>query len=165
MILVIDASVACKWFFNEPLSAEARQLAASDATFVAPDMILAECANAAWRRVRDGTVTPAHARAFLDSLPLWFEALSPAAELHKAAFAMAHELGHPVYDCLYLALAEREQALVVTADRAFRGSRRRLAVEEPSRESEQQHMMAEGLYRGDGGFRSDPGRKGTCRPY
>ena len=31
----------------------------------------------------------------------------------------AHELGHPVYDCLYLALAEREQALVVTADRVF----------------------------------------------
>ena len=67
MTLVIDASVACKWFFNEPLSAEARRLAASDATFVAPDMILVECANAAWRRVRDGTVTPAHARAFLDS--------------------------------------------------------------------------------------------------
>ena len=100
MTRVIDASVACKWFFNEPLSAEARRLAASAAIFVAPDMILAECANAAWRRVRDGTVTPAHARAFLDSLPLWFEALSPAAELHKAAFEMAHELGHPVYDCL-----------------------------------------------------------------
>ena len=47
MTRVIDASVACKWFFNEPLSAEARRLAASDATFVAPDMILAECANAA----------------------------------------------------------------------------------------------------------------------
>ena len=133
MTRVIDASVACKWFFNEPLSAEARRLAASDATFVAPDMILAECANAAWRRVRDGTVTPTHARAFLDSLPLWFEALSPAAELHKAAFEMAHELGHPVYDCLYLALAEREQALVVTADRVFAarvgGSRWRNLVE------------------------------------
>ena len=137
MTLVIDASVACKWFFNEPLSAEARRLAASDATFVAPDMILAECANAAWRRVRDGTVTPAHARAFLDSLPLWFEALPPAAELHKAAFEMAHELGHPVYDCLYLALAEREQALVVTADRVFAarvgGSRWRNLVENLSR--------------------------------
>ena len=46
---------------------------------------------------------------------------------------MAHELGHPVYDCLYLALAEREQALVVTADRVFAarvgGSRWRNLVE------------------------------------
>ena len=119
MTLVIDASVACKWFFNEPLAVEARKVAASDATLVAPDMILAECANAAWRRVKDGEITPAHARAFLGSLPPWFESLVPASELHKPAFEMAHELGHPVYDCLYLALAEREQALVITADRAF----------------------------------------------
>ena len=138
MTTVIDASVACKWFFNEPLAAEARMIAAAaDATFVAPDMILAECANAAWRRVRDGTITPAHARAFLGSLPLWFESLTPAAELHQPAFEMAHELGHPVYDCLYLALAEREQSVVVTADRAFAdrvaGSRWRVLIRNLSR--------------------------------
>lgn len=119
MTLVIDASVACKWFFNEPLAVEARKLAASDATFVAPDLILAECANAAWRRLKAGEITPAHARAFLGSLPPWFESLVPASELHSAAFEMAHELGHPVYDCLYLALAERERAPVITADRTF----------------------------------------------
>ena len=76
MTLVMMPASACKWFFNEPLSAEARRLAASDATFVAPDMILAECANAAWRRVRTARVTPAHARAFLDSLPLWFRGVA-----------------------------------------------------------------------------------------
>ena len=137
MSTVIDASVACKWFFNEPLADEARTIAASDATFVAPDMILAECAIAAWRRVRSGTVTPAHARAFLGSLPLWFESLTPAAELHQPAFEMAHELGHPVYDCLYLALAERERSIVVTADRAFAdrvaGSRWSNRIENPRR--------------------------------
>ncbi len=119
MTLVIDASVACKWFFDEPLSPEARRLATDHVTFVAPDMILAECANAAWRRVRSDEIAPVHARAFLNSLPLWFESLAPAAELHETAFEMAHELGHPVYDCLYLALAERARARVVTADRAF----------------------------------------------
>lgn len=119
MTTVIDASVACKWFFNEPLAEEARTIAASDATFVAPDMILAECANAAWRRVRSGTITPAHARALLGSLPLWFDSLTPAAELQVPAFEMALELGHPVYDCLYLALAERERSVVVTANRGF----------------------------------------------
>ena len=121
MTLVIDASVACKWFFNEPLSAEARRLAAAGGRHLhrPGHGSGSKCANAAWRRVRDGEITPAHARALIESLPLWFEALPPAVELHRAAFEMAHELGHPVYDCLYLALAEREQALVVTADRAF----------------------------------------------
>ena len=65
------------------------------------------------------TITPAHARAFLGSLPLWFESLAAAAELHQPAFEMAHELGHPDYDCLYLAPAEREQSRVVTAERTF----------------------------------------------
>ena len=34
MTLVIDANVACKWFFDEPLTAEARRLAEADAAVV-----------------------------------------------------------------------------------------------------------------------------------
>jgi predicted nucleic acid-binding protein len=37
-----------------------------------------------------------------------------------AAASLALELGHPIYDCLYLAMAIRENALVITADRRFR---------------------------------------------
>ena len=121
MNLVIDASVACKWFFEENLSAEARALAESDAVFSAPDMILAECANVAWRRVSGGSVPEEHARAFLESLPQWFEFLVSSEQLHKVAFDMACALNHPVYDCQYLALAEREDSRMITADRAFIG--------------------------------------------
>lgn len=119
MNLVIDASVACKWFFEENLSAEARALAESDAIFFAPDMILAECANAAWRRVSGGMVPEEQARAFLEALPRWFESLVPSARLHEMAFEMACVLGHPVYDCQYLALAEREEICMITADGVF----------------------------------------------
>ena len=119
MTLVIDASVACKWFFEEPLSPEARNLATSDTVFTAPDMILAECANVAWRRVRSRAVPQAQAQAFLKTLPRWFDSLAPSERLHEAAFAMAVALNHPVYDCLYLALAERERTRMVTADRVF----------------------------------------------
>ena len=119
MILVIDASVACKWFFEEHLSAEARALAASDASFIAPDTLLVECANAAWRRVRSREIPRAQAQALLKTLPHWFESLVPAAGLHEAAFEMACRLGHPVYDCLYLALAERDGTRLITADLPF----------------------------------------------
>ena len=119
MTLVVDASVACKWFFEEPLSSEARGLATSDTVFIAPDMILAECANVAWRRVRSRAASQAQAQAFLKTLPNWFDSLAPSERLHEAAFAMAVALNHPVYDCLYLALAERERTRMVTADRVF----------------------------------------------
>ena len=119
MTLVIDASVACKWFFEEPLSSEARSLATSNTVFTAPDMILAECANVAWRRVRSRAAPQAQAQAFLKTLPHWFDSLTPSERLHETAFAMAVALNHSVYDCLYLALAEREQTRMVTADRVF----------------------------------------------
>ena len=119
MNLVIDASVACKWFFEEDLSSEARALAESDAVLFAPDMILVECANAAWRRVLSETIPQAQAQAFLKALPQWFESLAPSAQLHEVAFEMACVLEHPVYDCQYLALAQEEGTRLVTADRVF----------------------------------------------
>ena len=43
---------------------------------------------------------------------------------------LARRLGHPVYDCVYLALAEREDAAFVTADQRLlrRLSTRKLNV-------------------------------------
>jgi hypothetical protein len=42
------------------------------------------------------------------AVPAVYSALVSAARLSARAFALAHELDHPVYDCLYLALAEVE---------------------------------------------------------
>ena len=113
---VVDASVACKWFFEEHLSVEAQALAATRYVLLAPDLIIAECTNVAWRRVRDGHASPEQAEAFLKALPAWFENLTPSAQLHEAAFRIARTVNHPVYDCLYIALAARDAAPLVTAD-------------------------------------------------
>lgn len=116
---VIDASVACKWFFEENLSLEARALAAADITFLAPDLIVAECANVAWGRTTTGSVPLDQAEALVAALPAWFAALTPCAQLREAAFRIARQLNHPVYDCFYVALAAREAAPLVTADAAL----------------------------------------------
>ena len=116
---VIDASVACKWFFEEDLSDAARALAEDGSILHAPDLILAACANVAWRRTADGTIPLDHAQAFLKALPRWFDTLTPSAELHEPAFRIAHALNHPVYDCLYIALAARDASPLVTADAAI----------------------------------------------
>jgi len=42
--------------------------------------------------------------------------LDGIAGLARRAAAIAGQLDHPVYDCLYLALAEAEQTKLVTAD-------------------------------------------------
>jgi len=46
-----------------------------------------------------------------------FEALVPVEDLRNRALELAIELDHPIYDCFYLALAERERCPLVTADK------------------------------------------------
>ncbi len=45
-----------------------------------------------------------------------FSRIVPTEELAGAALRFAIDLRHPIYDCFYLALAEREEATLVTAD-------------------------------------------------
>ena len=116
MNLVIDASVACKWYLDEPLADAARRLAESDDMFLAPDLILAEVGNVLWQRLRKGEITDLQAKQITSQLPGVFFALVPTATLLERALQIAVEVDHPVYDGLYLALAERWDAPLVTAD-------------------------------------------------
>jgi predicted nucleic acid-binding protein len=126
--LVIDASVACKWYLDEPLSDAARALADGDDLFAAPELVLTEVGNVLWRRLRAGDIGLRQAREAARHLPIMFAALTPANELLPRALDLAADLDHPVYDCMYLATAERCDAPLVTADdrlwRAVQGRRR-----------------------------------------
>ena len=51
--LVVDASVVIKWFYEEDDSAEALQIR-ERYQFVAPDLLVAECANIVWKKVQRG---------------------------------------------------------------------------------------------------------------
>ncbi len=119
MILVVDASVASKWFIPEELSDAADRLLASDHELAAPDLLLVEAGNILWKKARLGEISPADAGAVLADLAGGVLTLRPSAPLASRALAIAHELDHPVHDCLYLALAEAEGGTVVTADRRF----------------------------------------------
>jgi predicted nucleic acid-binding protein len=116
--LVFDASVALKWVLDEPGRDAADRLLDED--LIAPSLWLVEAANALWRRAQRGELSPAQAAARLMELRNAPVATIPLEDDVVAAASIAIELGHPVYACLYLALAIRENTYVVTADRRFR---------------------------------------------
>lgn len=62
--------------------------------------------------------------------PRFFDALVSATGLAPRAVAIAGQLDHPVYDYLYLALAEAEQADLVTADTRLVGKVRATSWEQ-----------------------------------
>lgn len=117
MTLVVDASVAVKWYLAEPESPRARALEGGGDRLIAPDLIMAEVLNAAWKAVRLRQFTETQLHAVAAALPRALDALVGIEVLAKRAVALAHQLDHPIYDCFYVALAEREAATLVTADR------------------------------------------------
>ena len=120
MNLVIDASVAIKWFVEEETSALAASLLTESESLHAPDFLLIELANVAWKKVLRGDISVEHAQLIAARAREPFAALHPAASLHERALEIAIELQHPVYDCAYLACAELvEDGCLVSADRRF----------------------------------------------
>lgn len=117
MTLIIDASVALKWFMQEPGSDVARRILDGDDPLSAPDLIVVETCNGAWKAVRRQLMTAVQADSMARQLSRLFDTLHPAEGLASLAMQIARDLDHPVYDCFYLALAEQREATMVTADR------------------------------------------------
>jgi predicted nucleic acid-binding protein len=115
--IVIDASVAVKWVISETGSEPAAALLDQD--LMAPVLWLAEAANALWRRMRIGEITAEQAAARLAELLEAPVASLPIEPFVEEALRLAAQIGHPIYDCLYLAVALRHDVSVVTADRRF----------------------------------------------
>ena len=117
---IVDASVAVKWYVREAGSETALRLLAADAfELVAPDIFLSEVVNALLRQEREGQLSAESLDAALADLHRTRPRLVPSSELMDRAAQFARALPHPIYDCLYLALAEAKQALLVTADQEF----------------------------------------------
>ena len=116
MTWVIDASIGIKWVIPEILSDEADRVRDGDHDIVAPDLLLVEVANALWKKTAAKELSPREADAAFDLVRRSGIDLRPTGPLLPRAMEIARRLDHPVYDCVYLALAEREQAALVTAD-------------------------------------------------
>ncbi len=117
--LVVDASVAIKWFVPEVYAAPAHRLLRQDTTLLAPDLVWAEVGNALWRKWRAGELTATEVERILSDFRRFPLRIHSGESLYGVAWAVAQASGRTFYDCLYLALAMSSGCPVVTADRRF----------------------------------------------
>jgi predicted nucleic acid-binding protein len=124
-MIVVDASLAVKWFVAESDSVLARRVLGTWAgRMAAPDLIAVEVGSALVRQANSDKATAAYSSASLDK---WVKLLgeptivlcrvSPENLRHAATLAMS--LGHPLKDCLYLALAIELDCDFITCDGRF----------------------------------------------
>lgn len=117
--LVVDASVAVKWLVEEDGSKAADRLVRSDYDLRAPRLMASEVASALSKKARMGELPREKIgilAAAISAMPVrWGDDEHVCAD----AVRLALTLRHPVYDCVYLALAHHVGGRMVTADARF----------------------------------------------
>jgi predicted nucleic acid-binding protein len=111
---VIDASVAIKWFVDEPDSAKAALLLRHPLS--APELLVPECANILWKKVARAELSLDEAEVIALALEGAAITLHPMRAHLAGATRIACELGRAAYDCFYLVLARSLEQPLVTAD-------------------------------------------------
>lgn len=120
MTLVIDASVAIKWLLPEADTDKARSLLESARvgrhSLLAPDLLRVEVASSLWKRAYRGVFSAEEIEGHYERFVLVSPALVGIARLTRPALRLALKHRHPIYDCLYVALALEAACPLVTAD-------------------------------------------------
>lgn len=117
--VVVDASVAVKWFLPEIHSEAAERLLDPELSLCAPDLVLSEIANTLWKKTRRGEIAPQNTSEILIAFSRIPIELVSCGNLVPAALMLANSLDRTVYDTLYLTLAIARSGVFVTADRKF----------------------------------------------
>jgi predicted nucleic acid-binding protein len=116
MTLVVDASVVIKWFVPEVHGEAALRLLVNEESFVAPDHLFAETANAIRKLVRRGELSAEHGRYVIAEIDTVAVERVSCRRLAAGAYDIALTYGRSIYDAMYVALAKQRNARLITAD-------------------------------------------------
>lgn len=122
-LVVLDASVAVKWFLPEKVETLTREALAlmdgcrkKEIQIIVPDLFWVEFASVLRKAIRRGNYSKDSADAALATMKdLDFPTVS-SLELLEKAFEIAMTFERTVYDSIYVALAVQTQSQLITAD-------------------------------------------------
>lgn len=118
--LVVDTSVAAKWYLTEELEKEAQEILDAaqrgEMLLLAPESVEPELWNVLWQRHRRDEFSPEEVRDYWSTFLETPLLLAGVRQLMPLAVKVALQSGCIIYDALFVALAEAEDAVVVTAD-------------------------------------------------
>ena len=115
--IVVDAPAVVRIIEGAEPAGSFREAVLKADLVLAPELMHTEVANALWRLQRFGQLEVDGLQRRLSRDVELVDVIEPDRHLQAEALALACNLDHPVYDCLYLGLARRETAVLVTADK------------------------------------------------
>lgn len=123
---VIDTSVLVKYAISAEYDDSVERIVLlhqeSGIELVAPSFLLVECANVLWKDALRTRAPIENVIAALNDLRGINIRLVPQEDLLDDALRLAVDINITVYDALYCALAQRENAGIITEDRRLRNA-------------------------------------------
>lgn len=121
MLCVVDASVVAKWFLPELHKDNAERLLrdflSGAVELMAPDLLIVEVGNLLWKRsTLRREISAAQADASFQNFLSLDIRIQPSSGLASAALRLAATEERPIYDMMYIALAEQRACDFITAD-------------------------------------------------
>lgn len=118
-MIILDSSAALRCSLPQIDKAESvafrRVVMANEC--VSPVLFLSEISNAVWKEVRFRDLKKALAVEIISSISKMTTLHFEDDLLISAAFEIALDAEHPVYDCIYIAMSRHYNAPILTADR------------------------------------------------
>ncbi|MCS6953161.1 MAG: type II toxin-antitoxin system VapC family toxin [Bryobacterales bacterium] len=128
MRIVLDASAAIEAGFRRGGGSRFVPLLEDAEEVLSPDIFVAEVVNTVWKFHRFGNLELDLCEEGMERTLGLPDQLMSSRELYREAFHLARLLQHSVYDMLYLALARREDALLLSADQTLRREAKRQGI-------------------------------------
>lgn len=118
-IIVVDASVAVKWFIAEENDQESLELLKRPFEIHAPDLLFLEVDNVLCKLIRRGLLSEDVGFEIHDRILDFPIQIHSFPSLQEEALQLAVRTKRSMYDCIYLSMAEVLDCRMVTADRKF----------------------------------------------
>jgi predicted nucleic acid-binding protein len=120
MKYVLDSNVALKWVLPEGDSAKAirirNEFLKGRHDLLAPDVFVGEIGHSLTRLERRGLILPPDGAVKFSDILAALPQINASLPVSTRAYDISSQFRHGFYDCLYVALAEREGCELLTAD-------------------------------------------------
>ena len=116
-MMVIDCSAALEMAQKSIRGQAFAALMAEEGKIIAPSLYPIEAVNAAWKYVHAGHLSEGQAKQLAEFALALPDEIVPADDLLKEALTQGIRADHSIYDMVYMVLARRHGATLLTNDR------------------------------------------------
>jgi len=126
---VLDTNCALEIALNKTDASRLKTLLDESDAVLAPDLIIPEYVNALWQLHRLSLLSLALCQEAMELLFDLVGTFVPSREIYREAFALSRaQKTHAAYDMFYLALALREDAVLLTLDGTLKKEAKRAGI-------------------------------------